>query len=114
MMKKNNIQIYILLIFLFILFSSLENISLNENIPELDMEILKLIRKFFDPKSIPVLTENEKLIAEYWKIKLNSDPNSCPFTTLTSRGLTREEANLLIEFFKIEDAKDLEKLRQYL
>lgn len=112
MIKQNNIKFYIILLLLILNFFFFDNFSLNENIPEFD--IIKLIEKFFNTDNTPIVTEQEKIIAEYWKMKSNSDPTQCPFSTLISHNLTTDEANFLIDFFKIETVADLEKLKKYL
>lgn len=107
--KNKNITIFILiLIFNIYIFN---DVCLNEN--EIPLEITQLIEKFFNSPEI-VLNEEEKLIAKFWRINSQSDVAACPFTTLTTHGLTRDEASLLIDFFQIEDAKELENLRKYI
>jgi hypothetical protein len=109
-MSPLNTKIKILIIFtlfLIILYSH-NNFTLNSEIINLD-EIIIIIKKFLNPNSIPILNENEKIAAEYWKSEL-----FCPFSKLTSHGLTKKEALLIIDFFKIESISDLKKLEEFL
>jgi len=110
MIKQNNIKFYIILLLFILNYYIFDNISLNENLPESELEIIiKLIEKYLDPQNIPVLNEQEKIIAEYWKTVLK-----CPFSILRSHGLSREEALLLIDFFEISDIEDLKKLEEFI
>lgn len=108
MIKQNNVKFYVILLLLILNYYIFDNISLNESLPELEI-IIKLIEKYLDPQNIPVLNEQEKIIAEYWKTVLK-----CPFSKLTSHGLSREEALLLIDFFEISDLEDLKKLEEFI
>jgi hypothetical protein len=110
MIKQNNIKFYIILLLFILNYYIFDNISLNENLPESEI-IIKLIEKYLDPQNIPVLNEQEKIIAEYWKKILNL---KCPFSKLTSHGLSNEEALLLIDFFNINDIEDLKKLEEFI
>jgi hypothetical protein len=108
MIKQNNIKFYIILLLFILNYYFFDNISLNENLSELEI-IIKLIERYLDPQNIPVLNEQEKIIAEYWKIVIK-----CPFSKLTSHGLSKEEALLLIDFFEITDIEDLKKLEEFI
>lgn len=110
--KQNNIKFYIVLVLLLLIFNylTLNNIILNEDLSELEV-IIKLIGKYLDPKNAPILTKEEKIIAEYWKIVSQAQ---CPFSKLTSHGLTKEEALLLIDYFQITILEDLKKLEEFI
>lgn len=109
MLSKNE-KIKIFVIFLIIYYCINNNIIIfNSNIENIN-EIITIIEKYLNPESIPILNKNEKLIAQYW----NKLPILCPFSKLTSHGLTREEALLIIDFFQIETIQDLEKLKDFL
>jgi hypothetical protein len=110
MIKQNNIKFYIILLLFILNYYIFDNISLNENLPESEI-IIKLIEKYLDPQNIPVLNEQEKIIAEYWGKILKF---KCPFSKLTSHGLSKEEALLLIDFFNINDIEDLKKLEEFI
>lgn len=108
---NNKIKLLIILIFFIIIYLQLPNDFIlncgakNENIDD----IIILIKKYLDSNSFPILTKNEKIIAEYWKTDL-----LCPFSKLISHGLTKEEALLIIDFFQIENIEDLNKLEQFI
>jgi hypothetical protein len=116
--NKNKLKkTLILFLFLFILihenfFDLINNITLNESSPELK-EIIEIIEKFLDPNTNFVLSEKEKIIAEYYK-EHTATVKLCPFTVLTSHGLTRDEALLILDFFSITDIEDLKILKEFL
>jgi hypothetical protein len=108
--KNNKIIIFfiiIIIVFLIINYQILYYFSLNENLSELE-KITQLIEKYLNPENIPVLNNEEKRIAEYWGNSL------CPFSKLTSHGLTKEEALLIIDFFDITSIEDLQKLKDFI
>lgn len=105
-MKKNKIYGFLLVL---IFHLCLSNYCYNEN--HVPVEIIDMLQKFFDSPPI-ILNEEEKLIAEYWKTEFGSDPTACPFTKFITHGLTANQAHILIEFFKITDVSDIEKLEQ--
>ena len=86
----------------------LHNFLLNESQYELE-EIIKLAEKFLNPQNIPILTEQEILIAKYWETT-----QFCPFSKLISHNLTKKEAFLLMSFFDIKDVQDLEKINEFI
>jgi hypothetical protein len=105
--KQNKIVIIIIIILFCLLIFNINNNITNE---QENLELIKsLVEKFLDPKNVPILTEKEKFIAQYW----NEQP-LCPFSKLVSHGLTREEALKIISFFKIEGIEDLEKLKIFM
>lgn len=106
MLKKKNIKFYIILVGLIIHYYYFDNVCLNQNGPE--MEIICLIERYLDPLNIPILNKQELLIKEYWGDVL------CPFSKLRSRGLSMEEAFLLIDFFNITVIEDLKKLEEFI
>jgi hypothetical protein len=112
MLNKNKNYINIILFFIIInyenLYNVLELVALNQNGIDLEL-ITAIVEKFLNPNNNPVLNQNEKMISEYWGEKL-----LCPFSKLISQGLTKEEALLIIEFFKIETIEDLNKLKKWL
>jgi hypothetical protein len=110
MLNKKNKNFIIYPIFLIICYHYFNDnfILLNSDIENVK-NIIIIIEKFLNPKSIPILTESEKAIAIFWNQEL-----ICPFSKLISHGLTKEEALLIIDFFKIEKIEDLIRLEEFL
>ncbi len=68
---NNKIKILIILTFsIIIIYLQLQNdFILNCGAPNENLDkIIMLTKKYLDPSSLPLLTEEEKIIAEYWNI----------------------------------------------
>jgi hypothetical protein len=108
--NKNQIILFIFLL-IYINFFFINTLNLSENSAELEI-ITKLVEKYLN--NIPVLTDSEKVIAQYWKQNNSVNVDLCPFSKLISHGLSKKEAHLILNFFNIQNIEDLQKLNDFL
>ncbi len=105
MFNKNEKNLIIFLIIIIIIYFNNYTLCLNETNTD---EITIIVEKFLNPLNIPILNKNEILISKYWNENI-----LCPFSKLISHGLTKKEALLIIDFFKIEKIEDLNRLLDF-